>query len=232
MKYSTLFIAVVVVCLACVKPDPDPNGGCLVAPDSLWMEGATLFWSSVDYDSLDHYKVYKGRVSGSYGYPYRRLKVETSIIFEDLVEGVRYYTAVSAVDSGLRESEKSKEITFLWQDADTTDTTIDKQAIRLWWDPNSEADLMGYRVYRGMVSRDYIFCEDVGNVTEYIDSCAMGTYYWAVTAYDTAYNESDFSDEVTITVARGKKVSIGINKREPGEDLSDKHGGKRKITLE
>lgn len=228
MRHSILMIiAVVAVCLSCVEPDPDPTGGGLVAPDSLWMEGATLFWSSVDYDSLGHYKVYKGRSSGSYGYPYVIMKPETSVTFMDLVEGIRYYTAVSAVDSGLRESEKSEELTFLWQDVDTT---IDKQAVRLWWDPNSEDDLAGYRVYRGIASREYEVWIDVGNVTEYIDSCMVGCqYYWAVTAYDTADNESYYSEEVTLNV---ENMSIGIDKRESGENRQDKHGSGRGIKVE
>jgi hypothetical protein len=71
--------------------------------------------------------------------------------------------------------------------------------VTLAWDPNTEADLAGYRVYYGTSSRDYGVTLDVGNWT----SCTIGglqqgkTYYFAVTAYDTVGNESDFSEEVS-----------------------------------
>lgn len=69
------------------------------------------------------------------------------------------------------------------------------------WDANTESDLAGYKVYRGTTSRDYDQAANVGNVTAHtwLDLPA-GTYYFAVTAYDAAGNESDFSDEVSITI--------------------------------
>ena len=69
----------------------------------------------------------------------------------------------------------------------------------LAWDPNQEPDLAGYRIYYGTSSREYIDFVDVGNVTTYrFDNLlADVTFYIAVTAYDTADNESDFSEEVS-----------------------------------
>lgn len=71
--------------------------------------------------------------------------------------------------------------------------------IRIAWDPNSESDLAGYKVYYGTSSRNYGTPINVGNVTTYtITGLTAGqTYYIAVTAYDTANNESDFSNEVS-----------------------------------
>ncbi|MDZ7356744.1 MAG: Ig-like domain-containing protein [candidate division KSB1 bacterium] len=70
------------------------------------------------------------------------------------------------------------------------------------WDPNSEPDLLGYKVYWGTSSRNYSNVKDVGKLTNYtIQNLAEGAkYFFAVTAYDTAYNESDFSVEVSYTV--------------------------------
>jgi hypothetical protein len=66
------------------------------------------------------------------------------------------------------------------------------------WDPNSEPDLAGYRIYYGTESGGYTGSVDVGNVTTYrLDGLSDGvTYYIAATAYDTSDNESDFSEEV------------------------------------
>lgn len=76
-------------------------------------------------------------------------------------------------------------------------------ALKVVWDPNSENDLAGYKVYYGSASQNYTNVIDAGTNNEYtINSLTAGaTYYFAVTAYDTAGNESDFSVEVQGTVA-------------------------------
>ena len=61
-------------------------------------------------------------------------------------------------------------------------------------------DLEGYRVHYGTSSHDYSQSIDVGNVTTSVitDLVSEVTYYFAVTAYDTSGNESDFSNEVSL----------------------------------
>jgi hypothetical protein len=71
------------------------------------------------------------------------------------------------------------------------------------WVPNPETDLKEYKVYHGATSRNYSAALRVGNVTAYtFDNLEEGiTHYFAVTAVDTANNESRFSAEVTKYVA-------------------------------
>ena len=73
------------------------------------------------------------------------------------------------------------------------------QTLTVSWNPNSEEDLAGYRVYYGTASRRYTNVIDVGNHTyQEISGLKSGVrYYFAVTAYDLAGNESDFSEEVS-----------------------------------
>lgn len=75
------------------------------------------------------------------------------------------------------------------------------KSVTVSWDSNTEADLAGYKIYYGTASRSYNKVVDVGNVVQYqIDNLSEGqTYYFAVTAYDTAFNESGYSAEVTVT---------------------------------
>lgn len=75
-----------------------------------------------------------------------------------------------------------------------------KFGVTVRWNPNSELDLAGYKVYWGTTSRVYTQNFDVGNRTQWdISNLSMGlTYYFAVTAYDLAGNESIYSVEVSI----------------------------------
>ncbi len=75
--------------------------------------------------------------------------------------------------------------------------------IQVNWNPNTEEDLAGYRLYVGTASGQYGEPVDVGNVTGHVMEITPqygGTYYFAVTAYDTSGNESGYSDEATCFV--------------------------------
>ena len=78
--------------------------------------------------------------------------------------------------------------------------------INVSWNPNTEPDLAGYRLYVGEVSGQYSAPVDVGNVTEHqltITPQYGATYYFTLTAYDTSSNESGYSDEATCFVPDG-----------------------------
>ncbi len=70
------------------------------------------------------------------------------------------------------------------------------------WDPNSESDLAGYRIYYGTQSGSYNTNVDAGNATsvEIKGLQTNTTYYFAATAYDVAGNESTFSQEVSLFI--------------------------------
>ena len=73
--------------------------------------------------------------------------------------------------------------------------------VGLRWDPNSESDLAGYKIYEKTASGAYeelAIC--VAPTTEVMFGPATphpdGGYCWVATAYDVAGNESGYSDEV------------------------------------
>jgi len=78
--------------------------------------------------------------------------------------------------------------------------------VSLEWDPNTEPDLEGYKLYYGPGSGYYDYTIDVGNQTNYTvtDLQAGETYYFAVTAYNTAGYESGYSNEVVYDVPSGE----------------------------
>ena len=63
--------------------------------------------------------------------------------------------------------------------------------VTLAWDPNTEPDLAGYKLYYGTASGDYTQVIDVGNTTMYtVTNLTAGhTYYFTVTAHDASGHE-------------------------------------------
>ena len=74
--------------------------------------------------------------------------------------------------------------------------------VQLAWDPNPEADVIGYKVYYGTASGSYSYSVDVGNRTDCIisDLEAGKTYFFAATAYNSSGKESSFSAEVAYVI--------------------------------
>jgi hypothetical protein len=88
-------------------------------------------------------------------------------------------------------------------------TTALAGTITLSWDApktNTDStllkDLKGFIIYYGTAPGKYTTRLDVGNVTTYnfVNLNDVGTYYFTVTAYNTARNESSFSNEVSKTI--------------------------------
>ena len=74
----------------------------------------------------------------------------------------------------------------------------------LTWNANTESDLAGYKIYRATTSGGYGTPITMlqGNVTTFIASgLQLGTtYYFVITAYDSAGNESPLSNEVNKSI--------------------------------
>lgn len=70
-------------------------------------------------------------------------------------------------------------------------------SVVLSWDPNQEQDLAGYKIYKGIESGHYTETIIIGIKTSYTFNVdTQYVHYFALTAYDTADNESSFSEEV------------------------------------
>jgi hypothetical protein len=78
--------------------------------------------------------------------------------------------------------------------------------VTLAWDANTEPDLAGYKVYWGRSSGHYDntpvpTVAPSPNPTFTTPALPNGTWYFAVTAYNTAGMESGYSNEVSKTIA-------------------------------
>lgn len=74
--------------------------------------------------------------------------------------------------------------------------------VPLVWDPSSDANVVGYKIYYGVASHNYTNSVNVGNVT---NTTITGlsenvTYYFAATTYAADGGESDFSNEASYSV--------------------------------
>ena len=91
----------------------------------------------------------------------------------------------------------------------------DAASVTLAWDPNSEPDVAGYRVYYGKAMGNYESVIDVGNQTTW-DSPDLEegkTYFFTVTAYNVFGYGSDFSSELRYPEPFSQTTSLspGLN---------------------
>lgn len=88
----------------------------------------------------------------------------------------------------------------------TTTANATGASATLIWSAPGDSSVVGYRVYYGTGSRDYLQAYgagiNAGNCTSYVvNSLDRGrTYYFAVTGYDASGNESDFSNEASKSI--------------------------------
>lgn len=192
-----------------IQNDIDPPAIPVIASYSVIDDRATIKWQANSEPDLGGYKVFYGTESRDYT---ERVDVgnKTEFTTPTLMAGTTYYFTVFAYDQSQNESDFSPEIIISIATVDTTappeptitGITLDQLKVKLTWNTVSVNDIDGYKVYYGTESRVYDISEDVKNLNSYTtqDLTEGQTYYFAVTAYDTASNESQFSAEQHILI--------------------------------
>jgi PKD repeat protein len=103
------------------------------------------------------------------------------------------------------------------------DATLSWAAPTTYTNGTPLTDLAGYKVHYGTASGAYTQTTDVGKVTTYkVSNLPNATYFFAVTAYNTALTESGYSSEVSKSVANdvtGPVIS-GVYTGAPGVDTA------------
>src|SRR5437870_1681530 len=94
--------------------------------------------------------------------------------------------------------------------------------VTLAWDPNTEPDLAGYKVYYSTTSVSYQYSVYVGNLTSYTLSGLLygRIYYFAATAYNLNLNESGFSNEVSKAIADVTPPTVSMTAPAAGATVS------------
>ncbi|MBZ0156183.1 MAG: fibronectin type III domain-containing protein, partial [Alphaproteobacteria bacterium] len=154
--------------------------------------------------------------------PYRRI---SSLLFAGFVAALAIPLLLLAAPDAF-----SASAALSW-DAPTTNT-----------DGSPLTDLAGYKLYYGTSSGSYSQTINVGTTSSYtVTGLLGGTYYFAVTAYDSEGNESAYSNEVskafttqyTLTVSKagtgtGTVTGSGIS---CGTDCSEAYDSGTVVTL-
>ncbi|MEW5801617.1 MAG: Ig-like domain-containing protein [bacterium] len=169
--------------------------------------GIHLTWTPGGASDLAYYKVYRNTsaINDVTGLTPVGISLQSNYIDMSATLGVTYFYAVTAVDrSGNEDLSVSGygpiSVSNTVPPNPPTDVSIalvDESSLTLSWSPNSEPDLAGYKVYYGLETGTYSNFFDVGNTTTYtLHGLRAGvTYYFVVVAYDTAGNESAYSEE-------------------------------------
>ena len=106
-----------------------------------------------------------------------------------------YNAAITVTGPGVTNSPQSIPVSLTLSAASTGSVT-------LTWNANTESDLAGYKIYSGTKSGVYGAPVSVGKVTSYVVSnLTKGTtYFFTITAYDNAGNESVHAPEVSKSI--------------------------------
>ena len=82
---------------------------------------------------------------------------------------------------------------------------ISDPIVRFAWNPNSEPDLAGYRLYQSEQPGQYEGSAPVLEIPAGTETCQVGplnpgTYFWVLTAFNESLRESGHSNEVSTTI--------------------------------
>lgn len=147
----------------------------------------TLNWSATDNAAWLTLSPASGAGNGS---------VTASVSTAGLVAG-SYTATVTIAATGATNTPQTVPVTLTVTAPATSSATLS-------WNPNTDADLAGYKVYRSTTSGVYgaPVATLPSNVTSYqFTSLQAGfTYFFVVSAYDSAGNESGFSTEVSKSI--------------------------------
>ncbi|RKY89777.1 hypothetical protein DRQ09_00760, partial [candidate division KSB1 bacterium] len=137
---------------------------------------------------------------------------DTAYLDSAITVNTTYYYKISAVDSFNNESEFSGEVSATPFDTIAPSTPLNLTAVsgnkqvELKWNKNPENDLLQYVIFRSLTDGFTPASEDSIDVVSYTDTIYTDnsvfnnqTYYYRISAVDSAWNYSGFSNQVSAT---------------------------------
>ncbi|GEM_PF-3279453 len=171
-----------------------------------------LEWDPNMYPDVEGYNIYRSTLSASGFAKIGSNTDNVDVTYSDTtaVNGTTYYYKIKAYDEVPNESAYSNQVSAVPVDTTPpapptglTATPGDAQ-ITLAWTLNTEPDMQGYNIYRATVSGGPYTKVNANNPVSgptFVNSNRTNgvTYYYVITAVDTANNESGSSAEVSAT---------------------------------
>lgn len=185
------------------KSSPEP---VILKKDSAYKQTVWLSWTKCKAKDLKGYHVYRSQKNDA---DFKRITTEplTSLSFIDKPKDAGdYYYFASSIDTANNENPSNKVIANL---DDVTPPAVpkglsikaDTGKIKLSWNANTEKDLWGYYIYRGMPKQAktafVLLTKRPFKGTMFIDTLnkvARNRFVYAVAAVDTSFNVSELSD--------------------------------------
>lgn len=196
-----------------VTTNPADAGSVLVTWDASADAGAT------------GYQVFYGTASGDYP-NLTNLGLVNNFMVSGLLAGTTNYFAVRAFDAGANVSPMSAEVNYFLPviappppvlnvvaNLLVTTNPADASSLILTWDASTDAGVVGYQVYGGMASGNYLTVTNLGLVNSLTVTGLVGgtTNFFAVREYDSAWNASSMSAESSYFLPLSAKLPPTLN---------------------
>ena len=172
-------------------------------------QSVTLTWNPSIATNVSGYKIYTGTASHNYSAT-NTTGLATNATISGLVEGQTYYFAASTYDSAGNQSTNSGEVSYVVPAVlppglhPVTGLTVTANpgvpnSVILSWTVSTDAGVAGYQIFSGPAPGNYSQSRNVGLVNSLVFTGLTpgATSYYAIKEYDTAWNESDISAEIS-----------------------------------
>jgi hypothetical protein len=208
-----------------VAPIPAPLGLDAEAT----ADGIRLRWNPPEAEGSSKYNVYRMEQGGAFAeQPLHREPLGSAEFLDaDVISGKAYrYMVRAALSDGppFRESESSQEVEVIAEDRfppappSGLVAVQEGRAVRLFWNPNQERDLAGYRVFRKSGSGEWQAIGSGLDVEALLLDPAVQprtTVHYRVIAVDRAGNQSPPSDTVEVDVVEDVGTAPAGERRGP-----------------
>lgn len=178
-------------------------------------------WEAVTNTNLESYMVYVGLASGNY---FRGFSTQdTTVVLDGLETGRTYYIGVSA-EAYSGYTSAIVEQTGVPREIPLTPVGFKdrphRRSVTLKWQPNLEADLAGYRLFRSEIEgvKGEPVIQELITDSNYNDSDIISGnwYYYSLQAVDEDGNGSDFTEQVKSRLLSFDQGVLIVSDTSPG----------------
>ncbi|HSY17865.1 MAG TPA: fibronectin type III domain-containing protein [Candidatus Acidoferrales bacterium] len=176
-------------------------------------QSVALTWNPSAATNVAGYKIYFGTTSHNYSAT-NTAGLTTNATISGLAEGSTYYFSAASYDSAGNQSTNSTEVSYavpaslvqglppglhLVTGLKVTANPGVPNSVILSWTASTDAGVAGYQIFSGSAPGNYSMSQNLGLVNSLVFTGLTpgATSYYAIKEYDTAWNESDISAEIS-----------------------------------